>query len=73
MNKSMIQTRLYFEFTEDWQHHPNRLPFFGDLGVDKVFPNILCSRTKGLFVPTVSEKTPLQISDNPLKGNTEYW
>jgi len=39
--------RFQLEFIEDSLQNTNQMPIFSDLGLDKVFPNILCSRKQG--------------------------
>jgi len=48
--------RFQLEFIEDSLQYSNQMPIFSDLGLDKVFPNILCSSQKGLIMLAVNMK-----------------
>jgi hypothetical protein len=65
--------RFHLELIEDSPQKSNRMPPFVVLGIDKVFSNILCSIPKRPVHARRKRKILLQISDNPLKGNTKYW
>ncbi len=60
---------FHIVFIKDFPNKPIHTAIFIVLGIDKVIPDILCSRRKRLVYTCLSYDILLQKSYNPSKGN----